>query len=99
MQAFLRLVFISAENSIGFHNSTEAGRVLGDSVAFANRAELLIRKALTDSGIRLPENVNLELNKYLTNRGKNKLNFRREQEFKDPYNNQRYFTTGESKGL
>ncbi len=99
MQSFLRLVFISAENSCGFHNSSEAGRVLGDSVSFANKAEIILRKALADAKISVPESINLELGRYLKDRGKNKRNFRPEQEFKDPYGTQDYFTTSGSKGL
>ncbi len=99
MQAFIRLNFVSAENSTGFHNSTEASRILGDSVAFAGKSETLLRQLIAQSGIQLPEKITLDLKKYLNGRGKHKLNFKSEQEFKDPYGTQDYFTPKEVKGL
>ncbi len=39
LEALYRVVFIGAENSIGFHNPTEAGRILGDATAYASKAE------------------------------------------------------------
>jgi len=97
-QAFYRMLFISAENSMGFHNPTEAMRVLGDSIAFATKAEGILRQALTKAGIDVPLQVNLELAKYLDNRGtKNslgepkKLQFMKDEEFKDPMGIQEQF--------
>ncbi len=84
-EAFYRLVFIGAENSVGFHNPTEAQRNLGDAVAFAGKADGLLRQALAKAGVDTPLTVNLELEKYLDGRGKKKLNFDRKVEFKDPY--------------
>ncbi len=85
-EAFYRVVYIGAENSVGFHNPTEAARNLGDAVAFAGKAEGLLRQALAKAGIDTPVVVNLELEKYLDARGKKKLPFDRKVEFKDPYN-------------
>lgn len=99
LQAFLRLVFVSAENSCGFHNSTEAARILVDSISFAGRSEIILRKSMADAGIKINENVKLELAKYLQNRGKHKRNFSPEQELKDPYGTQNYFTSADAKGL
>ena len=99
MQGYLRLNFISAENSMGFHNPTETARILTDSLAFANKAETMLRQALTSAGVSVPEKINLELGKYLTNRGVHKRNFVPDQEFKDPYGTQDYFTPKEVKGL
>lgn len=99
MQGFLRLNFMTAENSMGFHNPTESGRILGDSLAYASKSEALLRQLLVKAGINVPEKINLELNNYLSNRGKNKLNFRSAQEFKDPYGTQDYFTPNAVKGL
>jgi nitrite reductase (cytochrome c-552) len=45
-EAFYRVVFIGAENSVGFHNPSEALRVLGDASRFAGKAEGLLRQAL-----------------------------------------------------
>jgi nitrite reductase (cytochrome c-552) len=78
-------VYIGAENSVGFHNPTEAARNLGDAVAFAGKAEALLRQALTKAGVEVPMVVNLDLNKYLDERGKKKLTFQKEAEFKDPF--------------
>ncbi len=98
-KAFLRLNFISAENSTGFHNPVETARVLGDSIAFAGKAESMLRQNLVKANIDIPEFVNLEISKYVNGRGKKKLNFKPEQEFKDPYGIQKEFTTDFSKGL
>ncbi len=90
--AFLRLVFINAENSTGFHNPSEAGRVLGDAVAFASKSEGLLRQILAKGGISLPVKIGLDLNMYLNGRGQKKLNFRKEHELADPYGLQKEFT-------
>lgn len=84
-EAFYRVVFVGAENSVGFHNPTEAIRILGDATAFASKAEALLRQALTRGGVDVPMVVNLELNKYLDMRGEKKLKFQKSVEFKDPY--------------
>jgi nitrite reductase (cytochrome c-552) len=83
-EAFYRCVFVGAENSIGFHNPTEAMRVLGDATAFATKAEALLRQALAQAGVNVPIKVELELNKYLDQRGAKKLRFDPKLEFKDP---------------
>lgn len=99
MQGFLRLNFISAENSTGFHNPTETARILTDSVAYSSKSEAYLRQMLAKAGIDVPQSVNLELSKYLNGRGKRKLNFRPEQEFRDPFDMQEFFTPGASKGI
>ena len=83
-EAFYRTNYIGAENSVGFHNPTEAVRILGDSVAFAGKAEALLRQALAKAGIDVPIKVDLELKKYLDNRGEKKLKFDPKVEVKDP---------------
>jgi len=83
-EAFYRSLYIGAENSMGFHNPTEALRVLGDSVAFAVKAEAYLRQALTKAGVDVPIKVDLELAKYLEGRGAKKLGAPADQEFKDP---------------
>lgn len=83
-QAFYRLVFIGAENSAGFHNPSEAMRVLGDASRHAGKAEGLLRQALAQAGIAVPITINLELGKYTNNRGVKKLMFKPEHEIKDP---------------
>ena len=85
MEAFFRILYIGGENSVGFHNPTESMRILGDSVAFASKAEALLRQALTRAGVDVPMVVNLELNKYLDERGKKKLKFQKDVEIKDPF--------------
>lgn len=84
-EAFYRCVFIGAENSIGFHNPTEAMRVLGDAIAFAAKSEALLRQALAKAGVDVPLTVNLELNKYVDQRGEKKIKFDPKVEIKDPY--------------
>lgn len=85
LEAFFRTLYIGGENSLGFHNPTEAMRILGDSVAFATKSEALLRQALSKAGVDVPMVVNLELHKYLDGRGQKKLNFQKEVEFKDPF--------------
>jgi nitrite reductase (cytochrome c-552) len=84
-EAFYRTSYVGAENSVGFHNPTEATRILGDATAFAGKAEGLLRQALAKAGIDVPQVVNLELNKYLEGRGQKKLTIQKNVEFKDPY--------------
>ncbi len=98
-QAFLRVVFISAENSTGFHNPVEAGRVLGDAVAFAGRAEGLLRQMLAGAGMDPGLETPLELGKYLNCRGEEGLGFEPDQEFEDPFGIQEFFLSEETKGL
>jgi nitrite reductase (cytochrome c-552) len=85
LEAFYRTLFIGGENSLGFHNPTETARILGDGVAFAEKSEALLRQALTKAGIDVPLVVDLELRKYLDDRGKKKLNFDPKVVIKDPY--------------
>jgi nitrite reductase (cytochrome c-552) len=83
-EAFYRGIYIGAENSVGFHNPTEAMRILGDAIAFAEKAEGLLRQALTKAGVNVPLKVDLELKKYLDSRGEKKLKGNPNFEFKDP---------------
>jgi nitrite reductase (cytochrome c-552) len=99
MQAFLRVVFINAENSVGFHNATEAGRVLGDAVAFAGKSEALLRQILAGVGMDPGLEVALDLGETLNNRGEAKLNFRPEQKFIDPFGVQDKLLSEHAKGL
>lgn len=92
-EAFYRAVFVGAENSVGFHNPAETLRVLGDSVAFATKAEGLLRQALTKAGVDVPLIINLELNKYLDARGKKKLKFNQQIVINDPYGIEEKFLT------
>ncbi|MFW6324976.1 MAG: ammonia-forming cytochrome c nitrite reductase subunit c552 [Desulfovibrionales bacterium] len=82
--AFYRSLFIGAENSMGFHNPTEGLRILGDSIAFGSRAEAYLRQALAKAGVEVPLKVDLELEKYLEDRGEKELEFDPELEVKDP---------------
>jgi len=91
MEAFLRLNFIGAENSVGFHNPAEALRVLGDSLAFAGKSEALLRQALAKAGVDLPVKIDLEMNKYIEGRGEKKLKFNPAMEIKDPFGVQERF--------
>jgi nitrite reductase (cytochrome c-552) len=99
LEAIYRVIFINAENSIGFHNPSEAGRILGDALAFAGKSDGLLRQILTKAGVEVPANVNLDLAKYLNNRGKKPLNFQPKQEFKDPFGLQELLTPASSLGI
>jgi len=98
LEALYRNIFMGAENSVGFHNPTEAGRILGDATAMATKSEALLRQALTKAGVEVPANVNLELAKYLDKRGVKPLNFRADQEFHDPFGIQDKLTPQASLG-
>jgi nitrite reductase (cytochrome c-552) len=98
LEALYRNIFIGAENSMGFHNPMEAGRVLGDTIAFANKAEVILRQVLNKAGVEVPVDLNLELAKYLNKRGVKPLNFKPELEFKDPFGIQEKLTPAASLG-
>jgi nitrite reductase (cytochrome c-552) len=84
-EAFYRSLFMGAENSVGFHNSAEGLRILGDSIAFGSRAEAYLRQALCKADVDVPLKVDLEILKYVDQRGEKKLRFDPKLEFKDPY--------------
>ncbi|MEW5746671.1 MAG: ammonia-forming cytochrome c nitrite reductase subunit c552 [Nitrospirota bacterium] len=90
-EAFYRTLYVGAENSVGFHNPTETLRILGDSTAYATKAEALLRQALTKAGVNVPIKVDLELKKYLDNRGTKKLKADPKLEIKDPTGLQQTF--------
>lgn len=90
-EAFYRSLFIGAENSVGFHNPPEGLRILGDSIAFGGRAEAYLRQALAMVGVEVPLKVDLEIMKYVDQRGEKKLRFDPKLEFKDPYSLQERF--------
>jgi nitrite reductase (cytochrome c-552) len=97
-EAMYRIIFIGAENSVGFHNPSEAGRICGDAIAMSMRSEALLRQALAKAGVDVPANINLEMAKYLNDRGVKKLKFRPEFEFKDPFGVQEMLTPVKSMG-
>lgn len=77
---------MGAENSVGFRNPAEGLRILGDSVAFGTRAEAHLRQALSRASVNVPLKVDLEVLKYVDQRGPGgKLRFNPALEFKDPY--------------
>lgn len=84
LEAFYRVVFIGAENSVGFHNPPETERVLSDAAAYAGKADRLLREALARAGVTVPAVVDLELPKYVNNRGLKHLDFIPAHEIKDP---------------
>jgi len=83
-QAFYRVVFIGAENSIGFHNPKETTRVLMDAAKYAAAADGELRQLLAQAGQNVPEVIDLELSKYTNYRGSKKLMFKPEREIKSP---------------
>lgn len=74
-QAFYRVVFLAAENSVGFHNPAEAHRIARDAAGNASEAQQLLSSVITGTGAPAPTLVNLDLPKYLNNRGEKHLNF------------------------
>ncbi len=97
-EAFYRINFIGAENSQGFHNPTEAARICADCVAFAEKCSGLLRQGLAATGVAPAADVNLDLAKFLNNRGVNKLNFKPQEEYKDPFGIQPMLTPDKSLG-
>ena len=91
LDAFFRTMFIGTESSMGFHNPAEAARVLGDAIAFAGKAEGLLRQALAQAGVAMPAKINLDLAKYFEVGGTTRVPFRGGQEVKDPFGNQERF--------
>jgi len=98
LDAFYRVIFMGAENSVGFHNPSEAGRICGDAVAMASKSESLLRQALAAAGVPVPVDIQLEMARYLQERGVKKLKFRPEFEFADPFNIQPRLTPAASLG-
>jgi nitrite reductase (cytochrome c-552) len=93
LEALYRVIYIGAENSIGFHNPSESSRICTDAMAMANKSESLLRQALAKTGVDVPANIikpsrieyMLEMAKYINKRGVKKLKFRPKLEFKDLY--------------
>ena len=50
LEALYRVNYIGAENSVGFHNPTEAGRICGDAVAMAAKSEACCARPLPRPG-------------------------------------------------
>jgi nitrite reductase (cytochrome c-552) len=98
LEALYRVIYINAENSVGFHNPSEAGRISADATAMAGRAEAYLRQALAKAGVDVPADFNMELAKYLNKRGKKPLDFKPEQELKDPFGIQEKLTPVASLG-
>jgi nitrite reductase (cytochrome c-552) len=92
LEALYRVIFIGAENSVGFHNPSEAGRITTDATAFAMKCEGILRQMLAKAGVDVPVDINLEIAKYINERGVKKLKFKPEFEFKDPFGLQDRFT-------
>lgn len=90
-EAFYRQLFMGAENSVGFHNPPEGLRILGDAIAFAVKSEAYLRQLLTKAGVDVPIKVDLEIMKYVDERGEKKLKFDPSLEFKDPMGIQERF--------
>lgn len=85
-EAFYRSVYMGAENSMGFHNPSEAGRILRDAMAYSQRCDAILRQILAEQDIAVPAEIDLQLGTYLTNRGEAKLGYVAEQTFEDPFN-------------
>jgi nitrite reductase (cytochrome c-552) len=86
-EAFYRVAFIGAENSVGFHNPDEADRIAADGLAWAQRCEGILRQELGRLGVKQPPEVDLNLLSYMEQRGKKKLVFDPNLMFSDPSGN------------
>ncbi len=65
----------------------------------AAKAEGVLRQTLAEARAVVPADINLEMAKYLNDRGNKKLKFRPELEFKDPFANQDLITPAGNFGL
>ncbi|VAX29282.1 Cytochrome c552 precursor [hydrothermal vent metagenome] len=54
-QAYLRVTFIGAENSMGFHNPPEAMRILTDALAQGKEVTMMARDAMYKAGVTPPD--------------------------------------------
>jgi len=82
-EAFYRVLFIGAENSIGFHNRRRACASWVIRLRSA-RGRGLSAPGLTKAGVDVPIKVDLEIMKYVDQRGTKKLKFDPTLEVKDP---------------
>jgi nitrite reductase (cytochrome c-552) len=83
-QAFYRLDYMGAENSVGFHNPDEGVRIFADAKREAAEAEAGIRQLLKAKSVSVPAQVDLQFAGYLNGRGERKLRFNRAQYLADP---------------
>ena len=83
-QALYRVIFMGAENSVGFHNPPEAARILADADTHADAADAMLRKILKSKGIDMPDEVPLELRTYTDDRGSKSLDFVEAHYIPDP---------------
>ena len=83
-QAFYRVLYMGAENSVGFHNPAEGARILTDAAAYADKADAALRKLLSAKGVSVPKEVPLELRSYTEDRGVKKLDFVKAHYIADP---------------
>lgn len=65
-----------------FHPMLTTRRMLP---ATAAKADALLRQALAGAGVTVPARVDLEIGKYVNNRGTKKLMFKPQHEIKDPF--------------
>ena len=78
-KAYYRVVFVGAENSMGFHNPSEAERVLKDGLSFAQEAERKAREAIKGAGETPPEKFELDLEEFPYDPEQNRSFEKREQ--------------------
>lgn len=83
-EAFYRVVYMGAENSVGFHNPDEGERILTDARDEAAQARSALLALLDAHGVRVPREVPLTLRSYLDNRGVHGLDFEPDQLIPDP---------------
>lgn len=84
-QAFYRTTYMGAENSMGFHNPSEGGRILRDAMSYSSRCNAILQRIALKAGLAVPDEMDLELGAYLTDRGVKKLGFVKTQLFRDPF--------------
>lgn len=86
-QALYRVIYMGAENSVGFHNPAEGERVLGDAIYYAAEADKTLRALLASKGVSVPAEVPLELRSYLDDRGAHRQDFKPAHYIPDPTGN------------
>lgn len=83
LEAFYRVNYMGAENSVGFHNPAEADRILADALNYSAQVDSQLRTLCLKAGVAVPEEIDLGFQKALQNRGDHKLGFVGSQIFAD----------------
>lgn len=83
LEAFYRVNYMGAENSVGFHNPAEGERMLNDALNFSAQVDAQLRALCEIAGVDVPAEIDLGFEAMILNRGEHDLGFVAEQIFAD----------------